>query len=78
MKKFCIVAGCSDNGRNTQKGVSFPISDEFAEYMKTLFQAKKEMEKAGEVNEDETKGFVSSGSKRMKIYLSIVDEDGSF
>lgn len=78
MKKLSIIASCSDNGRNTQKEVSFPLTDEFSEYMKTLFQAKKELDRAGEINLDETKGFVSDGSKRMKIYISIVDEDGRF
>ena len=78
MKKMRFVASCSNRGRNTSKTVVFPVPEEFAEHMKKLFQEKKKLEEQGDTNLDDMKGFVSEGSKQMKIYLSIVDEDGSF
>ena len=60
------------------KTVTFPVPDDFVGHMKQLFQEKRKNDESGDINLDDTKGFVSDGNKAVGIYLSIVDDDGKF
>lgn len=78
MKRMRLAVECAAGGRSPRKVLSFPITDEMAEHMKSLFAARREDAERGEENEDDTKGFVCEGSRSVRIYMSLVDADGKF
>jgi len=78
MKKMRIVCECQMSGRRPSKTISFPITDEMCDHFKSLFTARNEAMSNGEVNTDDTIGFVSEGNRSIKVYMSVVDADMNF
>lgn len=73
-----IECECTLGGHRPSKTISFPVTDEMCEHIKALFAARNADMARGEDNNDDSTGFVSDGSRSVKVYMSIVDADMKF
>lgn len=78
MKKMRIVCECTMSGRRPQKTISFPLTDEMSEHIKSLFAKHNAEQQSGEMNADDEVGFVCEGNRAIKVYMSVVDADSKF
>lgn len=78
MKKMRIVCECTSSGRRQNKVISFPLTDEMSDHIKTLFTKRNAELQSGENNTDAEQGFVCEGNKLIKVYMSVVDADSKF